>query len=263
MKIVTVTGALEAGIVSLTDTFPVATSATIDGYQLQNANGEACGGTLVNAFAVSCNSVFAPIGVKLGARRLVATAERFGFNQPSPIPGAAESTIPPPSEIGDAVAVGSSAIGQGRVEASALQMADVAATIAMGGRRPIPTLLAGRAARFVPVTSSPIAALVQRMMVAVVQFGTGTAAQIQGVQVAGKTGTAEIHTVIPPTGTTTTQTPPPQNNPQNTDAWFVGYAPVGAPRIVVAVLFPSAGAGGESAAPAAREILLAGLQSSH
>ncbi len=82
MKIITTTGALEAGIVKLSDTFPIATSATIEGYTLHNAGGEACGGTLLNAFAVSCNSVFAPLGAKLGAKRLVDVAERFGFNQP-------------------------------------------------------------------------------------------------------------------------------------------------------------------------------------
>ncbi len=62
MKIITATAALQAGIAKLTTQFPIQTSATIDGYTLQNSNGEACGGTLLNAFAVSCNSVFAPLG---------------------------------------------------------------------------------------------------------------------------------------------------------------------------------------------------------
>jgi beta-lactamase class D len=249
MKIVTVTGALEAGIVKLSDTFPIATEATLDGYRLSNAGGEACGGTLLNAFAVSCNSVFAPLGARLGASRLVATAERFGFNQPTMIPGAAESQIPPASSIGDDLAVGSSAIGQGKVLASALEMTDIAATIAMGGRRPIPTLLAGQTPRFVYVTSPHVASEVQRMMIAVVQFGTGTAAQIPGVQVAGKTGTAELGNTPGPTG----------SSPQNTDAWFVGYAPVGSPRVVAGALFPAAGAGGATAAPAVHDVLVAAL----
>ncbi len=68
MKIITATGALEAGIVTLQSTFPIQTSSTIDGYTLQNAGSEACGGTFLNAFAVSCNSVFAPLGAKLGSR---------------------------------------------------------------------------------------------------------------------------------------------------------------------------------------------------
>ncbi|MBV8430497.1 MAG: hypothetical protein JO244_05010 [Solirubrobacterales bacterium] len=252
MKIITATAALAAGIVSLGSTFTYATSATIEGYTLQNANGEDCGGTLLNAFAVSCNSVFAPLGARLGARRLVSMAERFGFNQPMGIPGAAESSIPSASAIGDSLAVGSSAIGQGRVQASALAMTDVAATIAMGGQRPIPTLQAGQPPRFVTVTSPHIAGLVQRMMVAVVEFGTGTAAQIPGVTVAGKTGTAELVNTASPTN-------PNANSAKNTDAWFVGYAPVGAPRIVAGALFPNQGAGGGTAAPAVQPVLVAGL----
>jgi penicillin-binding protein A len=258
MKIVTVTGALEARIVRLTDSFPVGSSATIAGYTLQNANGEVCGGTLIEAFAVSCNSVFAPIGVKLGARRLVDVAERFGFNQPPSIHGAAESQIPTASAIGDSLAVGASAIGQGRVQASALEMTDVAATIAMAGRRPIPTLVAGQAPRFVTVTSPGTAGLVQRMMIAVVNYGTGTAAQIAGVLVAGKTGTAELRNTTNPNAPNASST---TSSPKNTDAWFVGYAPVGAPRVVVGALFPNQGAGGATAAPAVQPVLVAGLHS--
>ena len=253
MKIITVTGALEAKIAKLTDTFPLASQATIDGYTLHNAGGEVCGGTLLNAFAVSCNSVFAPLGVKLGARRLVAVAERFGFDQAPSIPGAAEAQIPSAGTIGSDLAVGSSAIGQGKVQASALQMTDVAATIAMGGRRPLPTLSAHQPARFVHVTSRRVARLVQKMMVAVVQFGTGVPAQIPGVQVAGKTGTAELRNTDNPND-------PNASAPQNTDSWFVGYAPVGKPRVVVGALFPAQGAGAQTAAPAVQQVLVAALK---
>lgn len=249
MKIITATGALAAGIVKLSDTFPIQTSATIDGFSLQNAGGEACGGTFLNAFAVSCNSVFAPLGAKLGAKRLVNIAQRFGFNEPPSIQGAAESQIPSAGKIGDDLAVGSSAIGQGLVQTSPLEMTDVAATIAMGGRRPIPTLLAHQRPRFVRVSSRHVARLVQQMMVAVVQYGTGTSAQIPGVAVAGKTGTAEL----------TDTAAPGASSAQNTDAWFVGYAPVGAPRFVVGALFPSQGAGGATAAPAVQGALAAAL----
>jgi peptidoglycan glycosyltransferase len=262
MKIITATGALRAHIATLGTVFPYATGATINGYTLQNANGEDCGGTLINAFAVSCNSVFAPLGAKLGAARLVATAEHFGFNHPSSIPSAAESTIPSASSIGDDLAVGSSAIGQGLVQTTPLEMTDVAATIAMGGRRPIPTLLAHQRPRFVRVTSAQVAREVQQMMVAVVQYGTGTSAQITGVQVAGKTGTAELKNTAPPpgdTGSGTGTTAAPTSNPKNTDAWFVGYAPVGHPRFVAGALFPNQGAGGGTAAPPVREVLEAAL----
>ncbi|MGA2009759.1 MAG: penicillin-binding transpeptidase domain-containing protein [Solirubrobacteraceae bacterium] len=253
MKIITASAALTAGIVTLGTTFPIQTSADVGGYILQNAGGEACGGTLLNAFAVSCNSVFAPLGVTLGGARLVAMARRFGFDSPSSILGAAESTIPSAATIGDATSVGSSAIGQGMVLTTPLEMADVAATIAMGGRRPIPTLLAGQRPRFVRVISPKVAHEVQQMMIAVVEFGTGTAAQIPGVTVAGKTGTAELVDTADPNN-------PTASSPTNTDAWFVGYAPVGHPRIVAGALFPSAGAGGATAAPAVRDVLVAALQ---
>jgi len=262
MKIITATAALQAHLATLSTTFPYATEATIEGYALQNANGEDCGGTLINSFAVSCNSVFAPLGAKVGAKRLVDMAQRFGFNTPSSIPGAAESTIPSAKSIGDDLAVGSSAIGQGLVQTTPLEMTDVAATIAMGGRRPIPTLLAHQRPRFVRVTSPHVANEVQQMMVAVVQYGTGTSAQISGVQVAGKTGTAELkNTAQPDTGTGTGTTDSSAPDPKNTDAWFVGYAPVGHPRVVAGALFPNQGAGGGTAAPPVREVLESALSS--
>jgi penicillin-binding protein A len=254
MKIITSTAALQAGIVKLGTVFPYSTQATLDGYTLHNANGEDCGGTLLYAFAVSCNSVFAPLGARVGARRLVAMAQRFGFDQPPSFAGEAESEIPSAADIGDDLAVGSSAIGQGRVEASVLEMTDVAATIAMGGRRPLPTLMADQPPRFTPVTSRHVAGLLQRMMVAVVEEGTGTSAAIPGVTVAGKTGTAEL------ASTTTSNGSSVSNANQLTDAWFVGYAPVGAPRIVAGALFPNQGAGGATAAPAVRQVLVAALQ---
>jgi peptidoglycan glycosyltransferase len=253
MKIITSTAALQAGLVTLGSEFPIQTSATIDGYTMQNASSEACGGTLLNAFAVSCNSVFAPLGAQLGGPRLVAMAKRFGFDQPSSILGALESTIPSASTIGNALAVGSSAIGQGRVLATPLEMTDVAATIAMGGRRPIPTLLAHQRPRFVRVTTRKVANEVQQMMEAVVEYGTGTAAQIPGVVVAGKTGTAELVDTANPNN-------PNASSPKNTDAWFVGYAPAGHhPRIVAGALFPNQGAGGAAAAPAVRQVLVAAV----
>ncbi len=253
MKIITATAALQAGLVKLSSTFPVQTATTVEGYTLQNAGGESCGGTLLNAFAVSCNSVFVPLGVSLGGARLVAMARRFGFDQTPSIPGAVESLIPSASTIGDDLAVGSSAIGQGLVQTTPLEMTDVAATIAMGGRRPIPTLLANQKPRFVRVTTPHIAHEVQTMMEAVVAFGTGMAAQIPGVPVAGKTGTAELR------DTATTSADPNAGAPQNTDAWFVGYAPAGHPRFVVGALFPNQGAGGAAAAPPVHDVLAAAL----
>ncbi len=259
MKIITSTAALDAGIVKLSTVFPYSTQAVLDGYTLHNAGGEDCGGTLLNAFAVSCNSVFAPLGARVGGKRLLAMAERFGFNQTPTIAGAAESSIPPAS-LGSDLEVGSSAIGQGQVLATPLEMTDAGATIAMGGRRPLPTLQAHLPPRFVRVTSRHVADLMQRMMIAVVAFGTGTSAAIPGVTVAGKTGTAELQS------TTTSNGQSVANANQLTDAWFVGYAPVGGasgPRIVAGALFPNQGAGGATAAPAVREVLVTGLQTIH
>ena len=127
-KMVTLSGVLAAHLASPHTVFPYATFATLDGVKLSNANGEECGGTLETAFAVSCNSVFSPLGVKLGAERLVASAERLGFNSPTGIAGAPESTLPSAGEIHGELDVGSTAIGQGSVLATPLQMATVAAT---------------------------------------------------------------------------------------------------------------------------------------
>ncbi|HEY2635943.1 MAG TPA: penicillin-binding transpeptidase domain-containing protein [Solirubrobacteraceae bacterium] len=253
-KIITTAAALKAHMVKLTDTFPVQTGAVLEGRTLQNASGESCGGTLVNSFAQSCNSVFAPLGAKVGGRRLVAAAEAFGFNHPVGIPGAATSTIPSAATIGDDLAVGSSAIGQGRVQASALQMSLVAATVATGGRRPVPTLLARSRPRLVRAIPRGVARTLRTLMLAVVREGTGTAAQISGVEVAGKTGTAELQSTQPSPGQ------PLGASTVDTDAWFVACAPAARPRIATGVLLVQAGGGGAVAAPAARQVLEVGLK---
>jgi penicillin-binding protein A len=263
-KMVTLTGVLLAGLATPTTVFPYATSATIDGYTLSNANGESCGGTLALAFAVSCNSVFAPLGAQLGATGLVGAAERYGFNAPPPIPDVAESTIPDAQQIGDALAVGSSAIGQGMVQATVLQMALIGATIADGGERPVPTLALGVRHPKPAVIPFSVAKTVAQLMLGVVQFGTGTAAQIPGVQVAGKTGTAELTTTVSnctPDPTDPSSCPATQpDNPKDTDAWFVAFAPADKPRVVVGILLDSDGAGGTTAAPLAKILLEAALK---
>ena len=243
-KIITATGALQAGLTTPTKQYPYLSSIDLDGFTMENANGESCGGSLTNAFATSCDTTFAPLGAALGATRLVTAAKRFGFDQPTRIASALESTIPSATAIGGPVAIGASAIGQGRVQATTLQMADVAATIADGGRRPLPTMLAGARPRFVHVTSRRVADEVQSMMEAVISYGTGMAAQIPGVTVAGKTGTAELK-----------DTAGKQNEAKDTDAWFVAYAPVGHPKVVISALFPNQGYGGDVAAPAVRQVI--------
>ena len=261
-KIVTLAGALQAGITSPSRRYPVETATTIEGVRLENANAESCGGTLRNSFAHSCNTVFAPLGAQLGARRLVGAAEAFGFNAPPGIDGAAESTIPPAQEIGDDLAVGSSAIGQGRVQATALQMAVVGATIAERGRRPRPTLLADARPRFERAIPPRTARTVARAMRAVVQDGTGTGAALDGVGVAGKTGTAELRSTVAPQlqpGQTALAPPAPEDT-TDTTAWFTAYAPTRRPRIVVALMLVEGGTGGATAAPATKGVLQAALR---
>lgn len=248
-KIVTTTAALQAGLVKPTDKFPVQTKAVIDGVDLENANGESCGGTFAESFAHSCNSVFAPLGNKVGAKRLVATAEKFGWNENPALPGAQPSTLPEAGGIKTPLEVGSAAIGQFTVLATPLQMASVAQTIANDGIRLRPTLSAQTRKAPVRVTSKKVADTVENLMLGVVRYGTGTAAQVPGVKVAGKTGTAEL-------GDTRGEgNEDASGAPSNTDAWFTSYAPAANPRIAVAVLLVRNGAGGATAAPVARQVL--------
>jgi hypothetical protein len=269
-KMITLTGALEHGATRLSDSFPVQTGAILSGVELANANGESCGGTLAQSFAESCNSVFAPMGVKLGAEKLVATAEKYGFNAKPDIAGAATSTIPAAGDIGDDLAVGSTAIGQGRVQATTLQMASIAATIGLRGKRPRLTLDLATARRGdAPqrrAVSAQTARIAERLMLDVVRHGTGVAAAIPNVKVAGKTGTAELKTTqeceVADDPEASDETCDSGNDPTDTDAWFAAYAPAGdgRPRIAVGVMLVRNGAGGDTAAPVARDVIVAALR---
>jgi beta-lactamase class D len=247
-KIVTLSAALQAKIATPSSTYPVRTAAVLSGVKLRNASDESCGGTLTNAFTVSCNSVFAPLGARLGAKRMNAAAERFGFNQTPRVPAGKPSVFPKAKDLKDSLAVGAASIGQERDLATPLQMAAVGATIANRGVHPTPRIV-----RFDPIirrraVSARTARQVREMMLSVVRSGTGTAAALPGVEVAGKTGTAELR---PTAGAAP--------DPRNTDAWFVAFAPARAPKLVVAVMLVGAGAGGKAAAPIARQVLQAGL----
>jgi peptidoglycan glycosyltransferase len=245
-KIITLSGALAAGVATPSSSYPVRTSATLSGVKLRNAGGESCGGSLTQSFIDSCNSVFAPLGAKLGAKRLVRMAEAFGFNETPRVPDAKASTIPPAGKLSDSLAVGASAIGQDRDLATPLQMAVVGATIAERGRRARPRIVRNDKVLRRRVVSARVAGQVREMMLGVVRSGTGTAVAIPGVQVAGKTGTAELR--------------PNSTNPKDADAWFVAFAPAAKPTVAVAVMLVGAGFGGKAAAPIARRVLQAALR---
>ncbi len=252
-KIITATAALEEKLVKPSTVFPIETHAVIDGVELENANGESCGGSFANSFAHSCNSVFAPLGVKIRAEKLVETAERYGFNAEPSVAGEAPSTLPAADEIASELELGATAIGQGRVLATPLVLASMSQTVASRGLRRVPTVVHGGAQpEPVRVTSPKIARTLERLMVGVVNYGTGTAASLAPIGVAGKTGTAELED-------TTDEDDIEATPGSDTDAWFTAYAPVRKPELAVAVMLVRQGAGGETAAPAARVVLQAAL----
>ena len=274
-KVITTTAALEGKDVKLRDTFPAVTEINPDPENgarvIHNAHDEVCGGTFVQAFAHSCNTVFAPLGVKVGAERLVETSEDFGWNEKPSLYNAAATARTDPngmtmptnfSEDTSHTELSVSAIGQGRVLATPLGMASVAQTVANDGvRSPTsivkdPALKSG--AKPVDVTSKENAKVLTGLMRAVVTSGTGVAANIPGVQVAGKTGTAELgpRPGQPPA-------PPGQENTveQIVDGWFICFAPARNPKLAIAVmLIDASGDGGTTAAPIARNIMTAALR---
>jgi cell division protein FtsI/penicillin-binding protein 2 len=261
-KMVTTVAALQKGVVSLDDYFEISNGVNVGGRFLNNANGEYCGGTFREAFAQSCNADFAPLGPKIGNDALVAAAERFGFNSLPTLYDQrreravemSESSIP--TEIGEEIDLGVSAIGQGEVLATPLEMASVAQTIGNGGVREPNSIVADKKlrphAKPVRVMSKKIADELTELMVGVVTGGTGYAGAIPEAQVAGKTGTAELG-----------PKPGQENSPnpeQIKDAWFAAFAPAEDAKLAIGVLLIEAeAAGGEVAAPAAAEVLSAGL----
>ena len=237
---------------------------------LENFGGVTCSGgaeiSLADALRQSCNVVFGEVGLALGPSALAEQAWAFGFaptpttgNVPFDIPFQ-EGVFPDPSYFATRrPAVALSAIGQDNVTANPMQMALVAAAIANGGIEMRPRLVSevrGPDGRLIEtygpeVFSRPMspqnAALLTAMLVDVVQRGTGTAAQIPGVTVAGKTGTAQHGEGAAP------------------HAWFVSFAPAEDPEVAVAVIVLDGGSlgsdatGGRVAAPIARAVMEAAL----
>jgi penicillin-binding protein A len=274
-KVITTTAGLERKEVKLDEYFEPVSEINPDPENgarvIENNEGEVCGGTFVQSFAHSCNTVFAPLGADVGGRALVETAERYGFNQePTLYDAEATAAAQPgkmtiPKQLGSATDITATAIGQGRVLATPLGMASVAQTVAAGGKRsPTPIVLDPdlRAdAEPVEVTSAENARVLTGLMRAVVTNGTGVAAQIPRIQVAGKTGTAELG---PKPNQPAPQIDPETGEPgqleQIIDAWFIAFAPANKPKLAIAVMLIDApGDGGQTAAPIAQDILSAAL----
>jgi peptidoglycan glycosyltransferase len=266
-KTITAAAALDDHVFGPSSGFNDPGYCTEYGKQVHNANDqsgpERFGNiTLFDAYVHSVNAVFCMVGQKLGAGRILEEAKKFGFYSLPPLetPANARSASGlynrgklwyPKSPQFD-VDPGRLAFGQERMLVTPLQMAMVAATIANGGvvMRPYSvakvtasngsTVTRTRPDALGRVISGNVAAEITSMMVGVVQSGTGTSAQIPGVQVAGKTGTAE--TGIQGVNTT----------------WFICFAPADHPRYAVAaVVERQHGYGGSVAAPIAKAVLQA------
>jgi penicillin-binding protein A len=237
-KIITATAAIDTGAFTPESTLSGRNGILVSGVPLDNDDDESFGQiTLTQALAKSVNTVYAQVAERLGKRTLARYMSRFGFDRKPELDYPAremsasgeyehEALLAPTSPNVD---VGRLGIGQDKLEVTALQMAEVAAAVANGGRLMVPHLTArivdpeGRtvetiAPRVQSVVMKPsTATAVTAMMEAVVNEGTGEAAKIPGVQVAGKTGTAE------------TQIGDALNN-----VWFIAFAPASKPRVVVA-----------------------------
>ena len=256
-KVITAATALSSGRFNPQSSLPAPDKLTLPEttHKLQNFQGETCGGggqiSLSQALTVSCNTAFGALGLRLGASAIEKQANAFGFGEPISIPMVSaashvDGNAPPPQ-------VAFTAIGQYSDAVTPLQMAMVAAGIGNGGvvMKPhlvkrtlapdLSTLSVTEPSELGRAVDAQVAAQLTRMMESVVTSGTGTAAQIPGVSVAGKTGTAE-------------------NVPgQPTHAWFIAFAPAQNPRVAIAVIVEHGGTGGVAAAPIARQVMQAVL----
>ena len=234
MKVVTAAAALEEGTVT-----PKTQLTGPSEYQgVRNfESGEF--GTLSFASAVqfSVNTAFAQVALDLGAKKLSEYAELFGFNEEPALPlDARESSFPPPVGAGDLMWA---SIGQAQVIATPMQMASVAATIANDGERMEPRISKLDEATGERVVSKKTANQLTELMRNVVIGGTGQAANVTGLDVAGKTGTAEVDV----------------DGERKNHAWFICFAPADDPVVAIAVVSEYGGVGGQVAAPLARQIL--------
>ena len=272
-KIITAAAALDTGAFTPDSEFEDPGYCSEYGKPVYNAgnpdqNGPEAFGrlNLKEGFQHSVNSVFCNIGKKIGASTILRYAKRFGFYSVPPFDTPLNERAPSglyqgshlfdPRNANTAVDPGRLAFGQERMLATPLQMAMVVGTVATGGivMRPfvVSEIVAPNGSVVFKAKPDPLgraikpktAAALNEMMQLVVTGGTGTAAQIPGIKVAGKTGTAETNVL----GRNTT--------------WFVGFAPADKPRVAFAVVLENqTGYGGTTAAPIAKLILQALLPS--
>lgn len=251
-KVTTAALAVENGLVDLE--FEDKGTINIDGRQISNYGGEAYGNIgVAKALEVSSNVVYSQLGVKLGEELLSDMAGRLGMNSSIPFDIPVSKSIFPYSRMGqtDMAAVG---MGQGKLMLSPLHMTMIAASIANDGVMMKPLLVnrvqaangygikVNKPAELYRVMSAATADQVKLMMQKVVEEGTGKRAAINGIKVAGKTGTAE------------NELSGKQKNKEH--AWFIGFAPAEDPAIAVAVVLEYDGStGGSVAAPIAQKIM--------
>ncbi len=264
-KVVTLAAVLEEGLTSPQETFIDDTGRfVVQGFPiLCNNHPGHTSFDLYHAFGYSCNVAFARLGLRLGGEKLLEYARRFGLGRAPDLDIPAEGgQLAGDLSLGgtlDDVEVASTAMGQGELIVSPLQMALAAAAIANGGIVPQPLLVLQppssgawhfQSARHLQGTSRAVSPRTARQvgeaMVVVVREGTGQPAGLPGVQVAGKTGTAQI-------------TNGRMGEEEEPHAWFVGFAPADAPRYAIAVLVEHGGPGSKGAAPLARLVMEAAL----
>ena len=234
MKVVTAAAALDTGTV--TPTTQLEGPAEYQGVR-NFESGEFGSISFAGAVQFSVNTAFAQVALKLGEKKLSDYAERFGFNRVPDMPlGAAEPSFPAVNGAGDLMWA---SIGQAQVLATPLQMASVAATIANDGERMEPRITMLEEPQGEQVVSKKTANTLTELMVNVVVGGTGQAARLSGIDVAGKTGTAEVDV----------------DGERKNHAWFICFAPADDPDLAIAVVSEYGGVGGQVAAPLARQIL--------
>jgi penicillin-binding protein A len=263
MKVVTAAAALDSGEFTPQSTVSGRSPIIISGVPLKNFSDRQFGAIpLTTALTNSVNTVWAQVAQKLGRERIAQYMERFGFGTDPPMdyPDAQmfasgvydfkrNALISAGSRRVD---IGRVAIGQERLRVTPLQMATVAATVANGGVRMQPRITSrivdvdGRVVeRIEPkegerVMSATSAGQLTQMMSDVVREGTGTAAALEGIEVAGKTGTAELNIAR-----------------RINQPWFIGFAPRSSPKVAIAVTLENVigGQGGVVAAPIAKQVM--------